>query len=370
MVLPGGGYLPSMIEPRGEPSTTEAFPDAPILINTRVLLNPLTGVQRYTTEHFSRMGDLVHPVQPPLRMTSVLNQGWEQFVLPLHARGRILWSPANTGPLAVENQVLTLHDLAPLDHPEWYHGPFARYLGWLLPRLARRVRHIITVSAFSRDRIVALTGVSSEKISVIHSAAAAGFTPRPEQEIHEACAEQGLAPGGYFLYVGSIEPRKNLARLLRAWASCRPRLPGDLVLAVVGERANPRAFKSVALPGEAEGVRWLGRVPDPQLPALMSGAMAFVYVSLYEGFGAPPVEAMAAGTPVLTSAAASLPEVVGEAALTVDPTDDDAIAEGLVRLAGDAELRARLREMGLARAAEFSWDRAVVETRELFARML
>ena len=353
--VPPGGELPR----RGNPAPR-------VIVNTRVLLNPLTGVQRYTLEHISRLGDLVHAVHPRRRMTGVLNQAWEQVVLPRYVGSRLLWSPANTGPLAVENQVLTLHDVAPLDHPEWYHAHFARYLGWLLPRLARRVRRIITVSRFSRDRIVALTGVRAEKITVIYSAAAAGFTPRPAEETHRACERHGLTPGGYVLYVGSIEPRKNLRGLLAAWESCRARLPHDVRLAVVGERANPRAFRRAALAESSPGVHWLGRVGEADLPALMTGARVFAYLSLYEGFGAPPVEAMATGTPVLTSNAGSLPEVVGDAALTVDPEDVDAIAAGLERMVNDEALRRDLRERGLARAAGFSWDEAAARTRELF----
>lgn len=337
----------------------------PIVVNTRVLLNPLTGVQRYLSQILPRLGDLLHPVQPPFRMTSVLNQAWEQGVLPVRTGRRPLWSPANTGPLAVADQVLTLHDLAPLDHPEWYRPGFARYMGWLLPRLARRVRHIITVSEFSRERITALTGVPAERITVIPSAAPVGFEPRGEDEVRDTCRRLGLVPGKYLLYVGAIEPRKNLLRLLEAWETCRRRLPPDLVLAVAGDRPNPRAFRRAPLLARSEGVRWLGRVEDGELPSLLTGALVFTYVSLYEGFGAPPLEALAAGTPVLASAAASIPEVVGEAALLVDPLDVDAIAAGIERLVQDEELRSRLRGEGRARAAGFSFDDVAARTREV-----
>lgn len=343
----------------------DVSPSPSIAVNTRVLLNPLTGVQRYTQELLLRLGDMVRPVQPRVRMTSVLNQGWEQGVLPLHLHGRLLWSPANTGPLLVDNQVLTLHDMAPLDHPEWYHSSFSHYMGWLLPRLARRVRYVITVSEFSRDRIAALTGIPPAKIAVIPSAVSGAFFDPAPTEIREVCSQFELTPDSYVLYLGSIEPRKNLSGLLSAWESCRRRLPSDVILAIAGERANPRAFKNVSLPGETEHVRWLGRVEDGRLPALLAGARAFVYVSLYEGFGAPPLEALAAGTPVLTSSATSIPEVVGEAALLVDPTDVDAIARGIERLVTDAQLRGRLREAGPLRARKFTWEMAAARTRDL-----
>lgn len=336
-----------------------------IAVNTRVLLNPLTGLHRYTRELVTRLGDSVRPVQPAFRMTSALNQGWEQFVLPLRAGRSLLWSPANTGPLSVPNQVLTLHDMAALDHPEWFRGQFARYASWLIPRLARRVRHIITVSEFSRGRITALTGVPDAKITVIPSAVPVGFETRPSEEVLWTCERFGLVPDGYVLYLGSIEPRKNIGRLLEAWESCRSRLPADVVLALAGDRPNAQAFKEAAIATDTADVRWLGRVEDRALPALLTGARVFAYVSLYEGFGAPPLEALAAGAPVLASSAASIPEVLGDAALYVDPLDVGSIASGLDRLVNDPQLRGRLREAGPLRARRFDFDDIAARTLEV-----
>ncbi len=336
-----------------------------IAVNTRVLLNPLTGLHRYTREIVTRLGDSVRRVQPDFHMAPVLNQAWEQLVLPARAGRNLLWSPANTGPLSVEHQVLTLHDMAALDHPEWFRGQFAGYAGWLIPRLARRVRHIITVSEFSRGRITALTGVPDAKITVIPSAVPIGFEARPPEEVLRICNQYGLAPDRYVLYLGSIEPRKNIDRLVKAWEYCRARLPADVVLALAGDRPNQRAFQSATFPADIAGVRWLGRVEDRALPALLTGARVFAYVSLYEGFGAPPLEALSAGAPVLASSAASIPEVLGDAALYVDPLDVGSIAAGLERLVSDPELRSRLSEAGPLRARRFSFDDVAARTRDV-----
>jgi len=346
-----------------------AVPGRPsIAVNTRVLLNPTTGVQRYATAILPRLEGLVRTVQPRVRMTSVLNQGWEQFVLPLRLRGDLLWSPANTGPLSVHNQVVTVHDAAPLDHPEWYRGSFIRYFNWLLPRLVRGVRHVITDSQYSRDRLVALTGVLPEKITVIPLGVGDGFFPRSEEEILGACARFGLVRDAYILYLGSIEPRKNLPRLLEAWRATRHRLPSGMVLALAGGYANLRAFRKVKFDPKREGVRFLGHVEGDVTPALLGGARAFVYVSLYEGFGLPPLEAMSVGTPVLTSAATSVPEVVADAALAVDPEDTGAIAKGIEQLVQDDDLRDRLRRAGMERARGFTWEESARQTRELLLR--
>ena len=358
------GYLPVM-NSRAKEADRVSGPHPGIVVNTRVLLNPLTGLHRYTRELVTRLEDLVRPVHPPFRMTSALNQSWEQLVLPLRTGRHPLWSPANTGPLAVPNQVLTLHDMAALDHPEWFQGRFARYASWLTPRLARRVRHIITVSEFSRGRITALTGVPESKITVIPSAVPVGFEPRPEEEVRMVCGRFGLLPRDYVFYLGSIEPRKNLGRLVEAWTSCRRRLPDSLVLAVAGDRPNPQAFREARIPEGVGGLRWLGRVEDSVLPALLSGSRVFAYVSLYEGFGAPPLEALAAGAPVLASSVASIPEVLGDAALYVDPLDVGSIAAGLERLVNDTELQNRFRDAGPVRARSFTFDDVAARTRKV-----
>ena len=379
-----------------------------IVVNTRALGHPTTGVERYLIELLARMGpgaDICR-CAPRVPMGGIKGHAWEQLVLPAKLRGRLLFSPCNTGPLAVARQVVTIHDVAALDHPEWLNGKFALWYRWLTPRLARRCQHIITVSEFTRGRIVAHTGVSAEKITVIPNGVDARFAPMAQDAIDAALAPLALPSRKYILAVGSIEPRKNLPRLLEAWAKVLPKLPEDVWLVVAGGR-NARVFaavaaetaetaeelgvrswkledgasrqvypaeptESAALPphsnsylltpnsSSAGGLRtyFAGRVAEELLPGLYAGAMAFAYMSVYEGFGLPPLEAMAAGVPVLTGNLTSLPEVVGDAGIMVDPLDTDAIAAGLRQLVENAELRARLSGAGIERAKRFTWDQA------------
>ncbi|MFQ3661823.1 MAG: glycosyltransferase family 1 protein, partial [Chloroflexaceae bacterium] len=165
----------------------------------------------------------------------------------------------------------------------------------------------------------------------------------------------------YFLYIGTIQPRKNLTRLIEAFAHAGP---DDALLVIAGRRGwlSEPIVRRVAELGLTNRVRFPGYVPDADLPALLSGALAFVFPSLYEGFGMPVLEAMACGAPVLTSTTSALPEVAGDAALLVDPCDTDAIAAALRRLAADAPLRASLRARGLVRAADFTWERCARKT--------
>ncbi|WP_407569947.1 glycosyltransferase [Deinococcus altitudinis] len=269
-----------------------------------------------------------------------------------------MWSPANTGPLLKRRQVVTIHDVATLDHPEWFERKFALWYRWMTPRLVRRARQVLTVSEYSKARIVHHTGVSADRVTAIPLAADERFRPHSPEECRVVREQLGL-PTQFVLSVGSLEPRKNLGALLSAWQQWTDR-PPELVLAISGS-AN-KVFSALNLSAEPDGVRFLGRVPDEQLPALYSAAEAFVYPSFYEGFGLPPLEAMASGTAVITSGTTSLPEVVGEAALTVNPHDPQSITAALRLLFAGPEKRETLARQGLDRAARFSWQRTAEET--------
>ena len=340
------------------------------IVNTRILASHTTGVQRYLIELLARMPEL-QQVAPAKALAGMRGHAWEQLRLPGRCHGELLWSPSNTGPLALRNQVVTIHDVVPLDHPEWLNRRFAAWYRFLIPRLARRVRHVIVDSDFTRQRLIAHSGISQEKISVIHCGVEARFQPQSPHSIAAARTALQLPPVRYVLAVGSLEPRKNLGRLLLAWAQLLPQLPPDLWLVLAGAKGKSLVFADVPeLKRLPERVHLSGYVPDELLPALYAGAEVFVYPSVYEGFGLPPLEAMACGTPVIVGNRASLPEVVGDAGLSVDPYRFEAIAQGLMQLLGDAEQRARLRQAGRDQAARFEWGRAASQTLQVLQRAM
>jgi glycosyltransferase involved in cell wall biosynthesis len=337
-------------------------------LNGRFLSQDLTGVQRYARELLERLGPELRLVQPRTRLSPIRGHLWEQLVLPRLCRGGLLWSPGNTGPLAQANQVVTIHDASTLDHPEWFSGKFARWYQFLLPKLARRVRKIITVSEFSKRELVRLCSIPEEKVVVISNGIGARFRPASEEAKAALRQRLGLARP-YCLYLGTLEPRKNVSALLKAWKRLALR---DCELVLAG--AASHHFRESGFAELPPATRLLGRVDDGDLPTLLSDARCFVFPALYEGFGFPPLEAMACGTPVLSSHATSLPEVGGPAfdpadrgstgaVLYFDPTD---ISELVFQLGRVMELgsgdRQRLAVNGRARAALFTWDRCAAQT--------
>jgi len=326
-------------------------------VNLRTLGYRITGVQRYLLSLLPRLPSELESIRPSRALQGIKGHLWEQLYLPTQLQSRLLWSPGNTGPIGVSRQVLTVHDVATLDHPEWFERKFALWYGALLPRLIRKVRAIITVSHFSKERIVRLTGVAPERVNVILNGVDQRFRPADPNAVKQVRKDFNLRCP-YILFVGSLEPRKNLRILLEAW-----RLGGfdGATLAVVGASGHlfPR-FKFDSIP---EGVRPLGSVEDAVLPVLYSGAAGFVYPSIYEGFGLPPLEAMACGCPVAVSDIPPHREVGGETAMYFDPfRPEDLLSklECLLRL--DGEPRASLVERGLHRAARYTWESAASDT--------
>jgi glycosyltransferase involved in cell wall biosynthesis len=273
-------------------------------------------------------------------------------------------------PLRRVPTVLTVHDLIFLQTPE-HHKPLNRwYLRWTLPLYCRRADHIIAVSETTRRDLIAAYDLPPEKISVIYEAADPRFYPQPPAVQSQIRAAYGL-PDQYLLYVGTIEPRKNLERLLAAWAPLYR--SGDCpALVIIGKRGwlSEGFFAALEDSPARQGVLLTGYVPDQDLPALYSSATTFVWPSLYEGFGLPPLEAMACGSPVVCSNASSLPEVVGDAALLFNPENTDELRERLRYVVRDEALRRDLRARGLARAAAFSWQRTAEETVRVYEMVL
>lgn len=259
--------------------------------------------------------------------------------------------------------VVTIYDLIPLVFPQGFSAAQRLSFRLMVALAVRRARAVIAVSAATRADLLRYFKLSPDRVHVTPLAADASFYPRPPAEVAAVRARYGL-PDAYVLYMGINKPHKNLPRLIEAYAKIGAAPP--LVLAGREDPRYPEARRQAEVLGLGGRVVFPGDIAGADLPALYSGASLFVFPSLYEGFGLPPLEAMACGTPVVCSNRASLPEIVGDAALTFDPYDVDAIASALRRALDDAGLRADLRARGLARAAQFSWDHTAQETFKIY----
>ncbi len=259
---------------------------------------------------------------PPPALAHRAGHAWEQAVLPVLARrADALLCPANLAPAAARNAVVVIHDAAPLRHPGWYSGLYAAWQRRLLPVLARRARHVVTVSAFSRAELLELLGLEPDRISVVAGGVDPAFHPGADAE--RARAALGLRRP-YVLCVASQTARKNVAALVPAARALAPE--GVDVVVAGGHRPQFAAEQGL------EPLTLLGAVPDEILPGLYAGAAAFALPSHYEGFGLPVLEAMACGTPVVAADATALPETCGGAAVLVPP-EGDAFAGGAHRAA-------------------------------------
>lgn len=341
-----------------------------IALNARFYAHRPTGMQRYAIELANRLKADLDVIRPANALKGAKGHLWEQLYLPVACRGKLLWSPNNTGPIAVSNQVCTIHDLIPMDHPEWFNPKFSSWYRWLFPKLAPRLRHVIAISEFTKGRVMELLGVESERITVVPNGVDSAFTPRGPEEVAAVRRALGIPSERYLLSVSSVEPRKNIGRLLQAWERVSGRIGRDIHLVIAGAQGASLVFAGVRLEKLPDRVHFTGYVRQEDLPVLYSGALAFVYPSLYEGFGLPPLEAMAAGTAVVTSNGTSLPEVVGGDAVLIDPLSVESIAEGMLRVAEDGGLRERLRTAGRARAARLTWDNTAALTRKVLMAQL
>lgn len=321
-------------------------------------------------ELLSRFGDDAGAIAPRFGARGAAGHAWEQLILPGRVGNRVLWSPSGSGPLAVRRQVITVHDMVPFDVPESVNPRFSAWYRWLLPRLVHRVAAVITVSHFTKERLVSITGLPESRVMVVHNAVDGRFSRQPAEEIARVRRQLGIRSQSYMLSLGTVEPRKNLALLLNAWRRSIERIPDDLVLVLAGSIGPSRTFRAAGLGPLPPRVQAIGYVPDDCLPALYSGALGLVYPSLYEGFGLPPLEAMACGCPVIVSDVASLPEVCGDSALYCDPRREEDIGDRISSLVGDAALRENLRRKGLARAKSFTWDDTARRTHAVIAGLL
>jgi glycosyltransferase involved in cell wall biosynthesis len=272
-------------------------------------------------------------------------------------------------PVAPCPVVTTIHDVAFRRFPELFPLKHRLLLNALVPLAARQAAAIITGSEATKRDLTELMGVDPERITVTPYAADASYRPMDREEARRAVQARFGIRGPYVLSVGVIQPRKNLARLVRAFNRIADRVPHRLVLVGKEGWANEELRAAVARSPEGRAPVFTGYVADADLPVLYAGADLFTYPSIYEGFGLPPLEAMACGTPVLTAGTSSLPEVVGEAGVTVDPLDEAAIARAMVALLDDEGRRSELAAAGVRRAAEFTWERTARETVTVYHRV-
>ncbi len=269
--------------------------------------------------------------------------------------------------LARARSVFTLHDTAYLLFPQYHLLQNRLYLTRMMPRFLRRADAVICVSEATRRDALRFYKLNPAKVRVIPEGVEPRFSPISNPSILHSVRERYHLPLRFILFVGTIEPRKNLVTLLAALAATQDEM-SDLRLVIAGGKGwlYQSFFERVRALGLEDRVIFTGYVPDEDLPALINCAEVFAFPSVFEGFGLPPLEAMACGVPVLCSNASSLPEVVGEAGLLLPPTDVRAWAEALRRVLTDDALRADLRQRGLARAAQFTWETAARRTVEVY----
>lgn len=334
-----------------------------IYANTKVLKSSLSGVQRYlnaiiSTGRFKSID---------ISSSGIVGHLEEQLILPFKLKTNdVLWSPSNTGPIYCRcPHVVTIHDFATLDHPEWTNWKFNLFYRFILPRVAKSCNSIIAISDYTKSRILHHVNIDENKVHVIKNGVDERFFENDESiDIEFIFRKYKIPSRRYILSVSSIEPRKNLSTLLKAWGKAVPLLDDDLHLVLVG-KPNHKIFADAGLNHIPPRVHFTGFVDDDDLVTIYQNALLFTYVSLYEGFGLPPLEAMAAGVPVITSNTTSIPEVVSDKAITINPLSVEDIADNIICLSKNDGLLRRMREDGINHARGFSWKNTAESTYQL-----
>lgn len=298
---------------------------------------------------------------------------WEQMALPLaSARDRLdlLHALAFARPvLARCPVVLTIYDMSFMRMPERFPVFQRRYLQWMTRYSARHAAAITVISQSTMQDVVELYGIAPERITVVYCGVDPQFQPLAAVDVAQFRANKGL-PDRFMLYLGTLEPRKNVAQVVRAFAQLPAAIRPKLVIAGAQGWGYDDVYAAARQSGVGSDIIFAGFVAQQELPLWYNAAELFVYPSHYEGFGLPVVEAMACGTPAITSNVSSLPEVAGDAALTVAPADTLALRDAMEQTLTDLPLRARMKERGLAQAARFTWPQVARQTAQVYSQVL
>jgi len=363
-----------------------------VLVNTIALTAPLTGIGRYTLETCRRLGnyrdlDLTFfygyfsrnladgnkQDSVPGAMTGsrkllasfpsvkkIGRRGLMALASLDRSHHEIYWEP-NLVPLPqllkkADRAVATIHDFSWYHHPEWHPKERLDFFNSYFFKGVERCDHLITGSEYTKNEIIDIMGVKEEKITVIHHGVDHEiYKEYPQQQCRDFAIKKGL-PEKFILFVGTLEPRKNLEKLLKAYDTLPGPLKRGYKLVIAGGKGWNDEDLRKAMTGMKKDVHLTGYVPDKELPLLYNLASLFVYPSLYEGFGIPPIEAMACGCPVLTSHTTAMPEVCGNAALYCDPLDPDSIRQGLVSILENNSFAHELKIRAISKAKEYCWN--------------
>jgi len=296
---------------------------------------------------------------------SLISLLWKRFTFPsfdlLSGEADVFHFPNFTiPPLSHGAAVVNIHDVSFINFPEFAEKRNLQFLSATLPRTINRADAVITGSKYTAEEIKYCFRISSEKVFAVYNGISPLFTPRSVDEINITKSSLGIDKP-YFLFVGTIEPRKNLTFLFKVF-DLLDDFDGILVIAGMAGWKYEGIIESMRKAKRAKLIKWIKYIDDKHLPSLYAGAECFIMPSFYEGFGFPPLEAMACGTPVVSSAGGSLKEVLGDAALIVDNFDPEEWKNVIIRVISDTDLRKQLKEKGIMHASKFKWEKTAIET--------
>jgi glycosyltransferase involved in cell wall biosynthesis len=362
-----------------------------VTLTVEALGPQLSGIGRYVWELCSRLphqpgidrlgffanGRFLDDAEAQLhgksKRSPVLLPAWVQRRRSMHRlRGSLVHGPNYFLPREAETGIITVHDLSVFEHPGTHPTERLRAFERDFESSLSRAKHVITDTETVRREVIADFGLPEHRVTAIALGVGGEYRPRAADEIEPELAPLGLTPGGYGLCVSTLEPRKKIAELLRAWRALPPDLRNSTPLVLAGAKGwlNDSLHDEIREGVAAGWLKHLGFVAEPTLLALYSGASLFIYPSIYEGFGLPPVEAMASGVPVLVANRSCLPEVCGDAPRYIDPDDVKGFAHAIGDALTNSAWREHARAKGLQRAAHYSWDRCVTQTLGVYRRFI